>query len=243
MHVLVVDDELLARQRAIRMVEKIDGYEVVGEAENGTRALEAIQELDPDIVLLDIRMPGEDGLQAAKRIAELADPPAVIFCTAYDEYALEAFETLAIGYLLKPLHAEKLQAVLDQASKMNKVQKKAANEPSDEERRKNIAAKTRRGVELVPVDDIFCFVADQKYVTIIHKTGETLIDDTLKELELEFSKEFVRVHRNALVSVASIERLERLPSGQYQLHLKDSEYHPVVSRRHVTAVRDLLSKL
>ncbi len=240
--VLVVDDELLARQRAVRMIERIDGYEVVGEAENGIEALKSIEALDPDIVLMDIRMPGEDGLGAARSIAELEEPPAVIFCTAYDEYALEAFDTLAVGYLLKPLRQDQLELALAKASRINKVQRAKLKEPNPNQR-KNIAAKTRRGVELVPIDDIFCFMADQKYVTIMHAGGDTLIDDTLKELEDEFDSGFVRVHRNALVAIKNIEKLERLPSGQYELKLKGTVFKPIVSRRHVAAVRELLSSL
>ena len=240
--VLVVDDELLARQRAMRMIERIDGYEVVGEAANGQEALTAIEALDPDIILMDIRMPGEDGLTAARAIAEMNEPPAVIFCTAYDEYALEAFETLAVGYLLKPLRQDQLELALAKASRINKVQKAKLREPSPNQR-KNIAAKTRRGVELVPIEDIYCFMADQKYVTIMHTGGDTLIDDTLKELEDEFEDSFVRVHRNALVAIKNIEKLERLSSGQYELKLNGTAYKPVVSRRHVGVVRELLSCL
>lgn len=240
--VLVVDDEMLARQRAVRMIERIEGYEVVGEAVNGAEALKSIEALDPDIVLMDIRMPGEDGLSAARSIATLDEPPAVIFCTAFDEYALEAFDTLAVGYLLKPLRQDQLELALAKASRINKVQRAKLKEPNPSQR-KNIAAKTRRGVELVPIDDICCFLADQKYVTIMHAGGDTLIDDTLKELEDEFSSDFIRVHRNALVAIKNIEKLERLPSGQYDLKLKGTEFKPVVSRRHVAAVRELLSGL
>lgn len=245
MQVLVVDDELLARQRSIRMIEAIDGYQVVGEAANGRDALQAIDTLDPDIVLMDIRMPGDDGLSTAEQIAKLAEPPAVIFCTAYHEYAVKAFETLAVGYLVKPLHQDQLEQALEKVSKLNKVQKAAKEDDGEPgtEHRKNIAAKTRRGVELVPIEDVFCFVADQKYVTILHQGGETLIDDTLKELEKEFEGLFTRVHRNALIAVAEIEKLERMPSGQYELQLKRSDYRPTVSRRHVGAVRSLLSNL
>lgn len=243
MHVLVVDDEVLARQRSIRMIENIDGYDVVGEASNGEEAFKAVQDLDPDIVLLDIRMPGDDGLATARRIAQLSEPPAVIFCTAFNEYAVEAFDTLAVGYLLKPLKKEQLGVALEKASRVNKVQKASFSRHEHGERRKNIAAKTRRGVELVPIDDVYCFVADQKYVTIMHAGGETLIDDTLKELEKEFERGFVRVHRNALVAVGEIERLERMPSGQYELQLKSVDYRPIVSRRHVGSVRELLARL
>jgi two-component system, LytTR family, response regulator AlgR len=240
--VLVVDDELLARQRAQRMIERIEGYEVIGEACNGDEAFQAVESLDPDIVLMDIRMPGEDGLAAARKIAEVDEPPAVIFCTAYDEYAVEAFETLAVGYLLKPLRQDQLELALAKASKVNKMQRAKLKEPKPNQR-KHIAAKTRRGVELVAIDDIYCFLADQKYVTILHAKGETLIDDTLKELEDEFDSAFVRVHRNALVAVKTIERLDRLSSGQYELKLKGFDFKPVVSRRHVAAVRELLASL
>ncbi len=244
MQVLIVDDELLARERCKRLIDGIDGYEVVGEAVNGEATLVAIQEFDPDVVLLDIRMPGEDGITTAKRIAELSDPPAVIFCTAFNDYAIEAFETLAVGYLLKPLKKEQLEAALEKASRFNKVQRAALERGEDDpDRRRNIAAKTRRGVELVPVDEVYCFIADQKYVTIMHKNGETLIDDTLKELEDEFAGSFVRVHRNALIAIRFIEKLERVASGQYELKLKNIDFRPVVSRRHVAAVRELLAGL
>ncbi len=230
----------------MRMVEALDDYEVVGEAGNGEAALAAISDLDPDIVLLDIRMPGEDGLVTAQRIAQLQDPPAIIFCTAYDQYAVEAFGTLAVGYLLKPLQKDGLQQALDKARRLNKMQRQHVESPSvvtASGQRKHIAAKTRRGVELVLIDDIVSFIADQKYVTVKHKTGETLIDDTLKELEVEFASSFVRVHRNALVAVHLIEKLERLSSGQYELQLKGTSYRPAVSRRHVAVVKELLAKL
>ena len=245
MHVLVVDDELLARQRAMRMIEALDDYEVVGEAGNGQAALAAIADLDPDIVLLDIRMPGDDGLAAARKIAQMEEPPAIIFCTAYDEYALEAFSTLAVGYLLKPLQKEALKNALEKARRLNKVQRQELPEQTarPEIARKHIAAKTRRGVELILIEDINSFVADQKYVTVRHKGGETLVDDTLKDLEIEFAGRFVRIHRNCLVAIHLIEKLERLSNGQYELHLKDTAYRPVVSRRHVADVKDLLSRL
>lgn len=248
MHVLIVDDEPLARQRLARMINALEGYEVVGEAGDGTGAVEAIEKLDPDIVLLDIRMPGEDGLTAAKLISTMTDPPAVIFCTAYDQYALQAFETLAVGYLLKPVKEEQLVATLDKAARLNKVQKSVLGEQSRGEsatdtQRQHISAKTRRGLELIPINDIHCFIADQKYVTVFHQGGETLIDDTLKELEQEFPERFVRIHRNALVAIKEIEGMERVGAGHYEIKLKTSTYRPVVSRRHVSDVKDMLMRL
>lgn len=244
MDVIVVDDEPLARDRLARMVEKLAGCQVVAQAEDVERAMQAIAEHDPDVVLLDVRMPEEDGLSAAKRITSMEDPPAVIFCTAYDEYAVDAFATSAVGYLLKPVKQEDLQAALEKAQKINKVQLAALSErqaPSNQ--RNHISAKTRRGVELIPLDDVRFFIADHKYVTVYHADGETLIDDTLKDLENEFTNLFVRIHRNALVAVRFIEGMERNSQGQYRVRLKDIEEKPVVSRRHVAHLRDLLTNI
>ena len=246
MDILIVDDESLARQRLLRMVEKIEGFSVVAEADNAEDALIAITQYDPDIVLLDIRMPGRDGLSLAQDIAELEDAPAVIFCTAFDQYALDAFGTNAVGYLLKPVKAEQLLQVLDKASKLNKIQRVAAqknNVPQAENQRTHISAKTRRGVELIALDDVRYFLADHKYVTVYHRTGEHLLDETLKELEEEFNGRFVRIHRNSLVSIKHIEALERNAQGQYQVRLADIELRPVISRRHVSNLKELLKVL
>ncbi|MBX2858108.1 MAG: LytTR family DNA-binding domain-containing protein [Cellvibrionaceae bacterium] len=244
MHLLIVDDEPLARQRLLRMVEQLDGCEVVGEAGNGEEAIRRIEEVDPDIVLMDVRMPGTDGLSAAHNISQMEAPPALIFCTAYDEYALEAFETLAVGYLLKPVAADTLAAVIDKAKKTTKLQNKSlATPPQPQDVRKNIVSKTRQGMELISIESIYCFLADQKYVTVVHSDGETLIDDTLKELEQEFSTRFIRVHRNALVAVNKIEGMKRVGNSQFEIQLKGTEFRPSVSRRHIAGVRELLSQL
>lgn len=244
MDILIVDDEPLARQRLARMVEKLEGYRVVAQAHSADSALEAIQQQDPDLVLLDVRMPGEDGLVAARRIGELDDPPAVIFCTAFDEYALDAFGTEAVGYLLKPVRAEQLLEVLERARRPNKLQRAATQGPeSDQPVRTHISAKTHRGVELIPLENVRIFVADQKYVTVHHIEGEHLLDETLKDLEAEFGDRFLRIHRNALVSVAHIQAMERNAQGQYQVRLADTDQRPQVSRRHASALKELLSRL
>lgn len=244
MELLIVDDEPLARQRLLRMVEKIDDFQVVAEADNAAAALASISQYDPDIVLLDIRMPGRDGLSLAKDISELEDPPVVIFCTAYDQYALDAFGTNAVGYLLKPVKAEQLLQVLEKAQKLNKIQRLAVQQaPRSGQQRTQITAKTRRGVELIPLEDIYFFLADQKYVTVYHRGGEHLLDETLKELEEEFAEHFVRVHRNSLVAIKHIAALERMPQGQYQIRLTGSEERPIISRRHVSGVKELLKMI
>jgi two-component system, LytTR family, response regulator AlgR len=245
MDVLIVDDEPLARQRLARMLDKLDGYDLVAEAENGEAALAAICKFDPDIVLLDVRMPGEDGLSVARRIGALDDPPAVIFCTAFDQYALDAFGTEAVGYLLKPVKSEQLLEALTKAQRLNKVQRAAfsRNPTPVGNLRSHISAKTRRGVELIPLDDVRYFIADHKYVTVYHVNGEHLLDETLKELEEEFSQRFLRIHRNALVSVKHIEAIERTAQGQYQVRLSNTEMRPIVSRRHVGGLKALLKHL
>lgn len=244
MDVIVVDDEPLARDRLARMVQKLEECRVVAQAENVEQAMIAIGDYDPDVILLDVRMPEEDGLSAAQRITRMEDPPAVIFCTAYDEYAVDAFSTAAVGYLLKPVKQEDLEAALEKARKVNKVQLAALSERSAPANQRNhISAKTRRGVELIPLDDVRFFIADHKYVTVYHTDGETLIDDTLKDLEQEFFNVFVRIHRNALVAISAIEGMERNAQGQYRVRLRDIEEQPVVSRRHVSRLRELLTNM
>lgn len=246
MDVLVVDDEALARERLVRMISRMDECEVVAQAAGADEALQAIQAAGPDVVLMDISMPGEDGLSAAKRISTMEDPPAVVFCTAYDKHAVEAFEAQAVGYLLKPVRQEQLEQVLQNARKLNRMQIAALDDMNKADRpnaRKHISAKTRRGVELIPLEDIFYFLADQKYVTVYHRGGETLIDDTLKELESEFEASFIRIHRNALVARSYIEGMERAPEGHYVMRLRDSEEKPVVSRRHVSRIRAMLAEM
>jgi len=243
MDVLIVDDEPLARQRLARMVEKITGFEVVGEAGSAEQALQLILQQDPDVVLLDIRMPGTDGLNLAEEISTLDDPPAIIFCTAFDQYALDAFSTNAVGYLLKPVKAEQLLQVLDKASRINKLQRLAVEHKQtipNAVGRSHISARTHRGMELIALDDIRYFVADHKYVTVYHHGGEHLLDETLKELEEEFGNRFVRIHRNALVSSKHLEAIERNAQGQYQVRLAGCEQRPIVSRRHVTALKDFM---
>ena len=186
MRVLVCDDEKLARDRLSRLVSDLEGMEVTGEAANGREALALVQEQRPDVVLLDIRMPDMDGLEAAAHLSKSEHPPAIIFCTAYDEHALQAFKVHAVDYLLKPVSRDDLSEALKRARGINKVQLAALDEevhPAGS-RRKHISARTHKGIELVPVDDVRFFMADQKYVTVRYGEGEVLIDETLKELDI-----------------------------------------------------------
>ncbi len=248
MNVLIVDDEPLARERLARLVGQLDGYRVLEPlASNGEEALMLIDSLRPDIVLLDIRMPGLDGLQVAARLCERETPPAVIFCTAHDEFALEAFQVSAVGYLVKPVRPEALEEALKKAERPNRMQLTALTRPAeggDGAPRSHIGARTRKGIDLIPLEQVIYFIADHKYVTLRHEHGEVLLDEPLKALEDEFGERFVRIHRNALVARSRIERLQRTPMGHFQLYLRGlGDEALTVSRRHVAGVRKLMNQL
>lgn len=242
MKVLIVDDEQLARDRLARMVGGFSGYSVVGQAANGVEAVKLAAAVLPEVVLLDIRMPGMDGLEAARHLIEFEEPPAVIFCTAYEEHAVEAFDLQAVGYLLKPVRKEGLERALGKAQRVNKAQLAALAEEQPP-RRSHISARTHRGIELIPVDDVRYFQADQKYVTVRHGDGEIIIDEPLKDLEDEFGDQFLRVHRNALIAWSFIVGLDRQSSGAYRIRLKDVPESIEISRRHVSAVRKFVKHL
>lgn len=247
MKVLVCDDEALARDRLVRLLRDAANCEVVGEAENGQEALQKVATLTPDVVLLDIRMPVMDGIACAEELARLPNPPAVIFITAFDEHALAAFQVEAIGYLLKPVRRDLLSEALSRASRVNRAQlqhlREQANDDGKPVARNHITARTHRGLELVPIDDICYFQADQKYVTVRHVRGQVLVDETLKELETEFGDRFIRIHRNALLAISYLEGLELLPSGQYQVRLRGVADRLVVSRRHLPELREKMHNL
>lgn len=239
---LIVDDEQLARNRLRRLLEQDQQYQVLGEANNGMQAIDQVSKLKPDIVLMDIRMPGMDGLEAARHLSKLEQPPAVIFCTAYGEHALDAFEVDASAYLLKPVRPDDLSKALTRSHRINKAQLQSQTDQvaDDATVRNYISAKTRRGLTLVPVHEIAYFQADQKYVTAHYDEGELLIDDTLKELEQEFSNRFVRIHRNALVAVDHIESLGRDAQGHSFVRVRDAEVQLPVSRRLLSELKTRL---
>lgn len=243
MRVLVCDDEALARMRLKRLVERCD-MEVVAEASTGREALASASRLHPDVVLMDIRMPDMDGLEASAHLTRLEPAPAVIFCTAFEEHALQAFRVHALDYLLKPVSEADLRQALEKVRALNQVQlaevqhRMAANRPRQ---RRHISARTYRGLELVQVEDVRYFQADQKYVTVYHTGGSVVINEPLKDLEKEFDGLFVRTHRSTLVALHYIEALEHSGSdGGYEVRLRDLEARLPVSRRHLSALRQAL---
>lgn len=238
MKILIVDDEALARERLCGLVAELGGHEVVGEAANGKQALTQAAALLPDTVLLDIRMPEMDGIEAALHLAMQEGPPAVIFTTAYGDHALAAFEANATDYLLKPIRKEQLERALGKARQMNRGQLDAVRREGGElPARRYISARARGLLQLIPVVDVVYFKADQKYVTVRHRGGEVLIEDSLKVLEQEFGERFARIHRNSLVHVASIAGLEKNSAGNCLVCLRGMEDKLEVSRRHVAELR------
>ena len=242
MKVLIVDDEKPARDRLRQLLEDFDEYDVVGEAGNGEEAIRLAAETNPDIVLLDIRMPGLDGIEAAHHLNKLDSPPAIVFATAYDEYAIDAFDARAIGYVLKPVRRERLTNALQQAARLAAgALADVASASRMESRRKHVCSMSQGQLKLIPVRDVRYFQADQKYVCVHHVGGKDLIDDSLKSLEEEFADAFVRIHRGAVVAVDKIERLAKTADGKHHVVLRDGSQEPenelIISRRHLADVR------
>jgi two-component system, LytTR family, response regulator AlgR len=229
--VLIVDDEPPARERLERLVGELDGWSVAASCASGREALEQVVRLKPGIVLLDIRMPGMTGIETARHLSCLETPPAVVFTTAYDQYALEAFESRAVGYLLKPVRRERLESALAHAARVSPALLDRLAPPRALATRRHIAVRVRDELRLIPVRDIVFFRAEQKYVTVRHGGGEDLIDESLRRLEEEFAAEFVRVHRSLLVAVGHVEALEKAQGGGHAIRLRGGCSVPVSRRQ------------
>lgn len=241
MKILVVDDERPARDRLKALVAELQAGEVVGEAGNGAAAIEIAESSGADVVLMDIRMPGIDGLEAARHLSGMEHPPAVIFTTAYDEHALAAFEANAIDYLLKPIRRERLQAALAKASNMSRAQAADVSAALDPRAvRTHVSATLNGNLKLVPVAQVCFFRAEHKYVTARFAGGELVLDESLSTLEEEFGDLFLRVHRNALVAVAQVRSLQRDNDGRYCVYCADVAEAVEVSRRMLSQVRKAL---
>lgn len=242
MRVMIVDDEGPARERLRQIIADIDGYEFAAEAGNGEQAIELASAAKADIVLLDIRMPGLNGIETAHHLNALENPPAIVFTTAYDEYAVEAFEARAIGYVLKPVRRNRLEAALEHASRLaGSTLNEIAGSSGMPAARQHVCARVHDRLTLIPIEDIDYFQADQKYVSVHHSGGQSLIDESLKALESEFAALFVRIHRAVLVAVAKIDVLEKTGDGKTRVILRgdsqDNGKQLIISRRHVAEVR------
>lgn len=233
---LIVDDEPPARARLRRMIEALPECEVSGEAGSGATALKMIKASKPDLVLLDISMPGLDGMGLAAELQEMESAPEIVFCTAWPDQALEAFNRDAVDYLVKPVRKERLQAAVAKVARLL-----AANNPqiSQQFLRSTVGGKTL----LIRLEDVICLVAEDKYTTVCYEKGKTVINDSLVELERRFPGLMLRVHRKSLVAPGRIRGLERTRSGKCLLVLNGTKERPEVSRRQLSTVRQLIRDL
>lgn len=200
--ILIIDDEAPARNRLHELLADMRGIDVIAEAKNGKQALEIASDKQPDIVLLDIRMPEMDGIEVAQHLQTLPKPPAIIFTTAYDSYAMQAFDMSAVDYLLKPIRLERLQTAIQKARVLLPSQIEALMPLNPQ--RTHLSINERNRIVLVPITDIIYLRAELKYITVRTAEREYLIEDSLTHLEQEFGNIFIRLHRNCLVASAYI---------------------------------------
>lgn len=234
MKVLIVDDEPLARQRLAQMVAGEPDCEVVGTAQAGEEALARVDQLRPDLLLLDIRMPGLDGISTARRLLDHPQAPLVVFCTAYDDHALSAFEVSAADYLVKPVRLERLRRALD------KVRKLLGTRPGlGADVGPCLQARVRGEIRLIPVAEVHYLMADAKYVEVHCADYSVLIEESLVSLEERFADRFVRVHRNCLVALDQLAGLRRGDDGSALICLR-SGAELEISRRNLASVRRVL---
>jgi two-component system response regulator AlgR len=241
MKILIVDDETLARERLRALLAEIGIGQIIGEAANGKEALRLVQAHRPDVILLDIRMPAMDGMQAAEALLAVQPAASIIFTTAYGDRALEAFEKQAVDYLLKPIRKERLE----QALRKTLLLKQSLTEfpepkPSS---RTHISYYVRGELRLVPVKDVYYFYCHQKYVVLRWRQGEILVSETLKELEKEFAGQFLRIHRSTLVAMVQIAALMKDGDGHSYVKLKDLDQKLEISRRHLQLVKKVLKDM
>lgn len=233
---LVVDDEPLARSRLTRLLSDLK-VDVVAQGANGNQALELVNKYAVDMLFIDINMPIKNGLDAALEISKtLEHPPSIVFCTAYDEYAVEAFKSNASSYLLKPVSKADLVNVISSAAKVNQLQFNQLT--SSENARLTVSVGINQTVENVDVAKIIYFrVLNKNVYAFISQRGEVLVDYSLKELESRLGRIFIRCHRNALLNTAYLDKLMRNPAGKTYVQVVGPEKKFAVSRRHLAEVK------
>ena len=247
LRVLIVDDEAPARHRLHDVLADCAdqlAVDIVAEADNGLDALTLSQQQPVDVVLLDIRMPGMDGLECAAHINRLTAPPAIIFSTAYDAYACQAFDLNAVDYLLKPVRAERLVRALSRAHRLNRNVLEQLRDALPKAR-SHLSLNEKGRIVLIPVDDILYLKAELKYVTVRTTAREFLIEESLTHLENEFDPVFLRIHRNCLVARARIREIGKLPGDEdgHFLRLDGLDERLMVSRRQYSALREKIKSI
>ena len=244
LRVLIVDDEAPARRRLRDVLADCADQlraEIVGEADNGLDALERAQQHPVDAVLLDIRMPGMDGLECAAHLNRMTSPPAIIFSTAYDAYACQAFDLNAVDYLLKPVRADRLLRALSRARRLHAAALDQLRE-AHPKARTHLSLNEKGRIVLIPVADILYLKAELKYVTVRTAAREFLIEESLTNLEAEFGDAFLRIHRNCLVARMRVREIAKLAGEEdgHFLRLDGLDERLVVSRRQYSVLREML---
>lgn len=240
MKILIADDEMLARQRLVNLIAELPTHFSILEAENGIMALKMISKESPELALLDIRMPMMDGLEVAHHLTKLKSPVAIIFTTAYEDYALEAFDMQAFAYLMKPIRKERLQQAIETTLRRVNV----STDHHDAHKNPTHLSTTVMGnLQIVQIEKIYYLQADQKYTKAVWSEGELLLDDSLKSLEEKFSSQFIRIHRNTLVALKYVLGLEKDRDGNHYIRLHRVKVRLLVSRRHVSHIRKILKHL
>ena len=240
LNIVIADDEPPARNRLRELLTEIPGVTLVGEARHGNEALELAQQLKPHVLLLDIRMPNMDGIEAAAHAQKLPQPPAIIFTTAFDGYAIQAFEMNAVDYLLKPIRQERLAAALHKARVLLPAQVEALKPL--QRTRTHFSVNHHGRILLIPVHEVIYLRAELKYVTLRTKEQEYLIEESLTQLEQELGHLFLRLHRNCLVAQSSISGYDKRElNGESGWHaiLRDIPDTIAVSRRQYHLLRKL----
>lgn len=235
---LIVDDEPLARSRMKRLLLNIDTIEIVGLASNGSEAVLLSQTLAPDLIFMDIQMPRMTGIDAAKKIMDctVMEPPAIIFCSAYDQYAIQAFQVNAAAYLLKPVSQNELEKAIEQASRLTQFQVSSIKEDSLEGA--SLPIKQGDVIERLSFDDIYYFRAEDKFIVAgLAGKNEIIVDYTLKELGVRCASCFIRVHRNTLVNKTKLLKLNRDDSKHDYVELSDPGMKFLVSRRMLPLIK------
>ena len=243
LRVFIVDDEPPARNRLRELLNDCSNQialELVGEAGNGQQALDMLVELPVDVVLMDIRMPQMDGIELAQHLQKLSKPPVIIFTTAYDAYAIKAFELRAIDYLLKPIRLGRLFDALSRARDAVPIQIEVLRELLPEPR-KHISIHERGKIHLVPIEKVSFLRAELKYITVHTAEREYLVEESLTALEKEFAARFVRIHRNCIVAKEAIVGFQKggdeNESG-WMVKLKNVEEPLPISRRQQFLVKE-----
>jgi two-component system response regulator AlgR len=245
LRVLIVDDEAPARSRMRDLLadcaEAFD-VAVLGEAATGRAALAMLVEAPADMVLVDIRMPEMDGIELAQHLRAVDPAPAVIFTTAYEQYAIRAFELHAVDYLLKPIRLARLKEALSRLQSVRAIPQEALD-AARARPRAFLSAQERGKITLIPVEDVVYFRAELKYVTVRTTERDFLLEESLTRLEQEYAERFARVHRSCLVAKAAIRGFERAPGesaeGRWSVLLKHGDERIPVSRRQQHVIREL----